>query len=748
MKLAAPRILVVLALARGAAIAHAEPALDEYGAGAAPGPFQQLVQTGCEVDVELRGAAATVELRQRIVNPGPGALAASYEFELPQGAALIGAAIELDGAPEPAIAVPAQFSTTAVDSAGVLGPDPLIVVAVPTGGAPRYRAVIQPIGPGHEIALTTRYATVAELFGGGLHLVLPGRPSEAGFAACRGAVRATPGPGARVAGIRITGTAPSPRQTAAFTLGVAPAAIDVDLALASAAPIVWTQTENLGVGWSATLVTVVAPPARARTGDSRALFVIDGSRSMELVGAQRVVQVMRAAAAALPSGTEVDAIVYDRTAARVLGEFRPATAATLAALEAGVRGHPAGNGSDLVAAFALAHAALDGARGQTMVVVISDGVLGDGDGAALTQALDGKTQALDVHAIILDPARTRSPSADAIRGPVNRYGGTLVEIDGEDLDRALARVDDWLRPAALELALGSALGPVAIPDQVRAGGGFTRSYLHRDAAPVLTLTGHGEAAFRVVARPGPAAPIAQLALAASSAESFAGPDPSDAALASARQVRARARARNPAADADHAFAALARAGRVAASRRAMIRGGGPYERTVALADPGFPAPAAGAAPSGPAPSAIARLTLERLFRDQLAPRAYACYQRALGRSPRLVGTAYFEFHIGRGEVSQVGLTGLGDAAFDACLVDAGYALQPPLPDFTINADDQTVARYPLSFSVRDDHPMILPGDADSSSPLDIDAIQGGVPERRRPIRVDASTPLGGLPRHP
>jgi len=40
----------------------------------------------------------------------------------------------------------------------------------------------------------------------------------------------------------------------------------------------------------------------------------------------------------------------------------------------------------------------------------------------------------------------------------------------------------------------------------------------------------------------------------------------------------------------------------------------------------------------------------------------------------------------------------------------------------------------------------MPGDADSSSPLDIDAIQGGVPERRRPIHVDAATPLGGLPR--
>jgi hypothetical protein len=74
MKLAAAGILVVLACTLGAGSAHAEPSLDEYGAGAAPGPFQQLVQTACEVDVELRGAVATVELRQRIANPGPSAL--------------------------------------------------------------------------------------------------------------------------------------------------------------------------------------------------------------------------------------------------------------------------------------------------------------------------------------------------------------------------------------------------------------------------------------------------------------------------------------------------------------------------------------------------------------------------------------------------------------------------------------------------------------------------------------------------
>jgi hypothetical protein len=55
--------------------------------------------------------------------------------------------------------------------------------------------------------------------------------------------------------------------------------------------------------------------------------------------------------------------------------------------------------------------------------------------------------------------------------------------------------------------------------------------------------------------------------------------------------------------------------------------------------------------------------------------------------------------------------------------------------------------YPLSFSVREQKAFIIAGDADSSSPLDIDAIEGGLPmtaKRGRIKAVDSSTPLGNL----
>jgi hypothetical protein len=178
----------------------------------------------------------------------------------------------------------------------------------------------------------------------------------------------------------------------------------------------------------------------------------------------------------------------------------------------------------------------------------------------------------------------------------------------------------------------------------------------------------------------------------------------------------------------------------------MVKGGGPYARIVAIADQAAPPEPATAKPA-PVASAIARDTLDRLFRDQLQPRAYVCYQRALGVAPSLVGTAYFEIRLGRGEISEVQLTGLGDAKLDACLLDAAYAMQPPLPDFDVNADDQTIARYPLTFNLRAEKPIIVLGDADSESPLDIDAIQGGVPTktvRRAPVKVDTSSPLGKM----
>src|SRR5205823_2825769 len=159
------------------------------------------------------------------------------------------------------------------------------------------------------------------------------------------------GPGAKIARIRIDGV-----ERKDFELDGNDVAIAADLAFARPEPVVWQQREG-----DAQLVTIAAPPLHGQTA-RRVLFVIDGSRSMQLVGA-----------------------------------------------------------------------------------------------LAMTAA------SVDVHAIALEPGRMRAPDDDGLRALVDRVGGSYTAISVAELDHMLDRLDDWLHPAWVELAL---TGATAIPDQL------------------------------------------------------------------------------------------------------------------------------------------------------------------------------------------------------------------------------------------------------------------------------------------
>lgn len=741
-------------LAAGTAVA--ETALHEHGRdaeGVALGlrPASQLYEAACDVDVQLRGAVATVEVRQRLVNPGPGALAARYDLDLPPGAVITGLALRGAGGTTEALPVPAAHATIAAVEGGVLGADPAVITLRPPGAASTHTLHLQPIAPDDEVVVTTRYTALAEVRAGALRLVLPGRSTRGKLTACRGTARAAAGPGTRITRLLVDGIEPRARGAAAFTIDAAPVVLDAELGFTGTAPVVWSQTEPLGEGWAATLVTVAAPPVRAApmTG-RRVLFVLDRSRSMELVGRAQVTRVIRAVAAALPVGAEVEAITFDRAAKRTLGGWRPADAAAITAIEQAVTSGDAINGSDVRGALALAHTVLDdGRREPALLVLISDGVLGEVTGRDLTAALAGTPSSLDALSIVLDPRHARSPGSEALAAPARLLGGALVEVSVDDLAPALTTVDEWLRPAWMDLALS---GGLDAPGSVRAGSGFTRLRVHRTGGRPIVLTSAvaqagahaGDAPLRVTARPGPAAPIAALALAASALTDL-GDVPAAAGDGPAAVARTRLERAHPAVTLERSLAVLTMAGKVARSRRAMVEGGGPFERITAVADiDDDVAPPARVAATGTGPSAVAAITMERLFRDQLQPRAYACYQRALGGAPTLAGTAHYTIVVGRGEITQVQLQGLGHPTLDACLREAGFTMTLPLPDLAFHQDDQTVARYPLTLRLSDSRPIVVIGDADSSAPIDIDAIEGGVPAVRRPVRVDARTPLGGL----
>jgi hypothetical protein len=711
----------LLALTSG--IAHADTAWSEYGAGVRLRPAEVLAESGCELDVTLHGAIAEVEQRVRLSNSGDQPLAATTELTIPAGAQLVGLELRQGGrAADAALAVPLGFEV--MEGSSSLSPDPALLQALsPRDGRQRFRLILQPIDPEQEVTITTRWVRAADIRGGALHLVLPRREGKP----CRGSVHAKPGPGATVARVRVAG---AEHVTRTFTLAATDLALDVDLAFKRNEPLVWTQSESLGAGHTAQAITILTPPARA-SGAKRVLFVVDGSRSMELIGRHRIKQIVRSIAGMLARGAEVEAIIYDRAATRVLGSWKTIDATQLAAIESAIDTHTAANGSNAQAALTLAQQVI-GATRETQIVVITDGVMSD-DGAP-TGAL--ATLQVELHAIVLSNGTMRSPDARPLRSAINRIGGSYTELDVTELDTALSAFDDWLRPSWLDLELavpdgeGWALelnSDDSAPSELRAGSGVVLTVIGQKIRRP-TLTGRNVKPIKVAAISGPAAPVAELALA--NATPRERPD-----LPAFRH-------RHPVVDDEHAFVVLSTRGKIAGSRRKVTAEGGPFTRIVALGDPTFPPEARTVASTTAGPSAIDRNALEVMFKTQLQPAAFACYQRALARLPKLAGTAQFHIEIGRGETTHANVEGLGDATLDACLVDAAYSITPALPNPSYNSDDRTIANYPLTFSVREQKPFVIAGDADSSSPLDIDAIQGGVPVKIK--AGDTSTPLGNL----
>jgi hypothetical protein len=647
--------------------------------------------TGCELSIELKGAVVDAWMTERVTT-GTNV----DEVTLPAGAQLIDVRVGT------ARAVPVTSDYAQEPATDAVGADPAIATALTSDerGRARYRVIFSPIEPAHDLQLALHWTALADIRGGALRLTLPAR-------VCHGTVRVTPGPGAALSKITVGGV----ETRGAFEVGEHDAEVVAQLAYAK--PLVWTQTEALGDGYTARVTTLAAPTVRA-LGARRVLLLIDGSRSMKLVGEPAVAAVVRAIGAALPAKAEIEGVIFDRTPARILGEWRPADAATLGRIEEAVRTHPSGNGSDAAAALGLAHNLIADTRGEAMIIVITDGVFGGVPDDSLVKALASSELAVDVHTIALDRGWLHAQNTEAIEATVAHYGGSFVEVTADQLDTALGEIESWLRPSA------------QVRDQ-----------------RLLAGTGTVDLAVDKGAVRGTPAPVAQLVLARTAASDLADEDASDATMAHLEDVLARIEHRHPMADADHALAVLATKGTVARARHDAVAGGGPFARTVVVADPTFPPEVAVHPRIVVGGSAIDHKILENLFALELQPKAYVCYQKAIAKNNALAGTVVFHLELGRGEVTRATVDGVHDPAFDACLLDAAYAIAPPMPDPSYNLDDRTLANYPVTFAVRAQHPLVIPGDADSSTPLDIDAIKGGPPPRHIEAG-DTSTPLGNL----
>jgi Mg-chelatase subunit ChlD len=724
MRLALAALLV-------ASTAAADPMLYEWNAATPRRPAEQLRLGACAIGATFHGAIVEFELRQKIANPTASELASAFEIGLVPSATLIGVAVDHASS----IGVPVNPPAELRDSPDVLGADPAIAISLGS----RYRVIMKPLASEREVTLSLRWTQVADIHDGTLHARVPGRPDGV---SCVVTTKVESVPGA---------TAKTPPM---FTMSTDDAIIDVPIAIAGKAPIAWLSTTDLGDGKVARALTMLAPALRTDTGPRRALFVIDTSRSMELVGRGNVRRLVAAVASALPQGSELEAVLFDRSAERVMKGWAPNDAKTLAAIDQALAHHAAANGSDLGAAFALAHTALaapNGPRNQAIVIAISDGVFGQISPEALAKQLGGSSETLDLYGLVVSPTGMTAPetgAGDALRVLTSTYGGSYLAETVDDLDRALADLASWLRPAWQDVALAGA--SLAVPTELRAGTGFTVLGVTPATARIglKTRDKSAERPTRSAAEGGakvndkalaivPAAvsaPIGALVLAQASRDDVA-------AGLEADHERAKLALKFPAADAEHDLVVLSSVGKVAAQRRQMIAAGGPYTRILEVADPAFDPAVPAAARTSTGGSSLDRTIIKRLLNDQLQPHAYSCYARALGRMVSLAGTATFEIEMGRGEVTRVTVGGFEkNGEFAGCLADAAYGIAPPLPTPGYNVDDRTIVTYALTFTMRDHKPEVAAtGDAAV-------APQGPpTAETARPrLDVDPSTPLGNV----
>ena len=707
--------LVLAALVLAPALAAADPMLYEWNAATPRRPAEQLHLGACTIDVTFHGAIGEFELRQKISNPTAAELASAFELGLPQGTKLIGVAVGKDTS----VGVPVSPPVQLADSSDILGGDPAIAMRIGSDDRDHdlYRVIMKPLASEREITLALRWTQVADIRDGALHARVLGRPDGV---SCVVTTRVAALPGATL------------KAPPLFTLSTDDAVIEVPIKISGTAPIAWLASTDLGEGKIARALTVLAPAARAETGPHRAVFVIDTSRSMELVGRGTVRKLVAAVAAALPQGSEIEAVLFDRKAERVLNGWAPNDAKSLAAIDQALAHHAAVNGSDIGTAFALAHTALaapNGPRSQALVIAITDGVFGKSSPDELAKQL-GPTTALDLYALVLSPGGMTTPDGDALRILTSTFGGSYLAETVDQTDRALVDLASWLRPAWQDLQLPGVAWHV--PGEVRAGTGFTLLGV-TDATARFGVKLRGDRAIALA--PGSVtAPIAALALAQRD-DGDGEPHPDE------DKLRAKLALRFPAADVDHDLAVLSTVGKVAAQRRQMIVAGGPFTRILEVADPDFTIAVKPSAARTTGGSSLDRTIIKRLLNDQLQPHAYSCYARSLGRMIKLAGTATFEIEMGRGEVSRVTVGGFdNNSEFSGCLADAAYGIAPPLPTPGFNTDDRTIVTYALTFTMRNDQPQV-------SASTDATVAPQGTPPAgtaRPTLDVDPTTPLGGV----
>jgi len=212
--------------------------------------------------------------------------------------------------------------------------------------------------------------------------------------------------------------------------------------------------------------------ARRRPGPSRGqpgsvLFLVDRSRSVGLPGLSAERDLVHALIEALPPSTRFDALFFDRGTKRLFPMPRPATREAIENFEGEMVPDRMQNGTDLPGALREAGALLRreattfGPR--ALLVLVTDGALGDEDSAALDRAFGsaaGSTPGLDVALAAFTVRAVDDESAggrarDALRALAAAHGGVARELRANE-------ISDGIPAALADLQHGGDLGTIRL----------------------------------------------------------------------------------------------------------------------------------------------------------------------------------------------------------------------------------------------------------------------------------------------
>ena len=747
--------------------AHADTTLSVVG----PGELSELAHHR-----EIRFSPHAIEVAETITlaNSGGRAVEAIYAFSLPAQAAVYELAIETaEGAKSRYGVVDAQAATRLVaDPAQETSPDMGLLRMVGVHGVGeaaerRYELRVFPVPAQKICEVMIRWRSPVSLVAGSYSVRIPGRGGRRRLARSEIQLRTTMasaelyGGGAAIARNAAKNKRYQFFEPAEGDL-VIQARSRVSRPAAYAEVALYPLTADTGVA----AIRVVLPEAARGVKPSfgHALILVDVSRSMGQGGREAASKLVDSLLAEIGAGTQVEAILFHRSATQVLGEMRAGTSSVRSQIVQAIRSASDKNGSDLKSALLLGRRVLEealkgsehGRPNDTLIAIVSDGILPadlKGPDAVLSLGPDLMRVSRILSAVLV-PANAPLPASrkSALGTLAYRGRGRVAALhyaeaaqQGTTLLRELAQPQP-LETLEVQLDRGqwvgaNLLGPAAPGSSVSALG------YYQGGSPKRVTVRAYQAGKRLilVAQKLPrteAKRMAQMTLAATSPDSFPGTEQA----AENRRAFVRVAARLGVVTEASAGVAIHRDDGFGNDRLALAaRWGGQYYRRL-------PPPAERAATRGAKAHSfrkfeittprdginshektgkLDRKIIRRRVRSHVMPLARGCYQKLLRRDHQAHGSVRLRMQVSRGEVHHADLPEISFSLepIRDCIIDAAYAL--PIPRVRQGSDPEQVivVNYPLRFRLHK-------------------AGKGKVEEGTASVPtglLDTSDPLSGLP---